>query len=376
MIFLENLVFQSGLDLNVESQTWGFWAEIRKNPHAPRQARVRATHAVPAAEYLSPLCGRSQWGTQGQRLLLSGPVLRHGLRPVDLPRIPARHRSQLACPSKTAVPHGLSMSDDFAQHAGQCERHTPVANFCRLRSAPDWHCTTPVRHGALWRGARCGCVCLRRQHHRPVPVGVCMGTVSLDQGRHQTAHPARFEGQHPKFHSHHRRQDPRGQRHGRSGAGAGSLLPDGSGLSGLCTSVRDSRGQSILRDPIEEQHQVQAALLSPGGSNQYNGAVRPDRRAVGASCGKGLSHDDAPGGGQGRHRQTTGVSDQQLHLGTGVDRRPVPPALASGIVLQVDQAAFAHQGVLRHQRERGEDADMDCHIDLPADRHCQKTLAS
>ncbi len=73
MICLQNLVFQSGLDLNVESQTWGFWAEIRKNPYASRQACIRATHAVPAAEYLSPLCGRSQRGTQGQRLFLSGP---------------------------------------------------------------------------------------------------------------------------------------------------------------------------------------------------------------------------------------------------------------------------------------------------------------
>jgi hypothetical protein len=31
---------------------------------------------------------------------------------------------------------------------------------------------------------------------------------------------------------------------------------------------------------------------------------------------------------------------------------------------------------LGHQRERREDADMDCHIDLPADRHCKETFAS
>jgi hypothetical protein len=56
MICLLNLIFSSGLDLNVESQTWGFLAEIRKNPYAPRQARICATHAVPAAEHVSPLC--------------------------------------------------------------------------------------------------------------------------------------------------------------------------------------------------------------------------------------------------------------------------------------------------------------------------------
>ncbi|MFO1263298.1 MAG: DUF4372 domain-containing protein [Rhodoferax sp.] len=41
----------------------------------------------------------------------------------DLPGVLARHRSQSACASQSAVPHGLSLSDHFAQHAGQRERH-------------------------------------------------------------------------------------------------------------------------------------------------------------------------------------------------------------------------------------------------------------
>ena len=139
MIRLQNLAFQSRLDLNVESQTLGFWAGNRKNPHAPRQARICATHGPSAAEYVSPLWGRSQWRTQGQRLLVSGSVHRHGIRPVDLPRVPACHRSQLARPSQTAVPHGVSLSDDFAQHDGQCERHRSVRSTKETAaSKPAW----------------------------------------------------------------------------------------------------------------------------------------------------------------------------------------------------------------------------------------------
>ena len=52
-IYLLNLVFQSGLDLNVESQTWGFLRISAKNCHAPRQARICATHALPSAEHVS-----------------------------------------------------------------------------------------------------------------------------------------------------------------------------------------------------------------------------------------------------------------------------------------------------------------------------------
>ena len=190
MIFLVNLMFQSGLDLNIESQTGGFSRIPAQNPHAPRQARICATHGLPATEYVSPLCGRSPRGAQGQRLLVPGPVLRHGIRPIDLQRVPARHRSQLARPSQTAVPHGVSLFHGFAQHAGQCERHTPVADLCRLRPTPDWYCTTAVRQGTVWTGARRGGLRLRCQHHRFVPVGVSMGTVSFDQGGHQAAHLA------------------------------------------------------------------------------------------------------------------------------------------------------------------------------------------
>src|SRR5450830_1101551 len=40
----------------------------------------------------------------------------------------------------------------------------------------------------------------------------------------------------------------------------------------------------------------------------------------------------------------------------------------------MDQAALAHQGVLRPQRERGEDADLDGLIDLPVDRYLEIRL--
>jgi IS4 transposase len=44
MIFLPNLVFWSGLDLNVESQTYGLLRYYVKDGHAPRQSRVLSTH--------------------------------------------------------------------------------------------------------------------------------------------------------------------------------------------------------------------------------------------------------------------------------------------------------------------------------------------
>src|SRR5207248_1997469 len=56
--------------------------------------------------------------------------------------------------------------------------------------------------------------------------------------------------------------------------------------------------------------------------------------------------------------------------------RSLQVSLAGGTVLQVDQTTPAHQGLSRHQPERGEDADLDCDLDLRAGRHRQEGTQS
>ena len=57
-----------------------------------------------------------------------------------------------------------------------------------------------------------------------------------------------------------------------------------------------------------------------------------------------------------RERETPRVLHQRFRA-SGFDHRPaLQMPLAGRVVLQMDQAASAHQGVFRHQRERGEDA--------------------
>ena len=59
------------------------------------------------------------------------------------------------------------------------------------------------------------------------------------------------------------------------------------------------------------------------------------------------------------------------------DHRPtVPGTLAGGIVLPLDQTAPAHQGFLRHQRERGEDASLGGRLRLRAGGDCQKATGA
>ena len=68
-------------------------------------------------------------------------------------------------------------------------------------------------------------------------------------------------------------------------------------------------------------------------------------------------------------RKAVQVPHQQLHASGTYHRPDIQVPLASGIVLQVDQAASANQGVLRHQRERGEDPNLDRGLGLRAGGH-------
>jgi hypothetical protein len=80
---------------------------------------------------------------------------------------------------------------------------------------------------------------------------------------------------------------------------------------------------------------------------------------------------------QGPHvGQDVGLPDQQHRFAGPDDRRVVQEPLAGGNVLQVDQAAPAHQALPGYQRERGEDADLVRCGHLRADRHRQKGASS
>jgi hypothetical protein len=69
----------------------------------------------------------------------------------------------------------------------------------------------------------------------------------------------------------------------------------------------------------------------------------------------------------------TGFSDQQLLFARRDRRRSLQATLASGAILQMDQATLAHQGLLRNQRERREDPNLDRRFGLRSGRHRTQT---
>ena len=72
------------------------------------------------------------------------------------------------------------------------------------------------------------------------------------------------------------------------------------------------------------------------------------------------------------NRQATRFPDQQLRAGRADHRQALQVPLAGRIVLQMDQAALAHQGILWDLRERREDPGLDCDQRLRSGGHRQE----
>ena len=70
--------------------------------------------------------------------------------------------------------------------------------------------------------------------------------------------------------------------------------------------------------------------------------------------------------------QDAGIFDQQSDVAGADYRRALQEPLAGGVVLQMDQAASAHQALPWHKRERGEDANLVRRHHLCADCYRQK----
>ena len=193
MIFL-------GLDLNcVETICDPASNLLVGGTHEFGQVGVCANHAAFAIDHVSPLCGALWRRAQGQEFFLPGSLSLHGFCSTDLSRKFARHRSVPACASGQAVPHG-HQEPGVAQYSGRCQREPRLAHLRRLCPVAHRHCPSSLCRRIVWRrsqrhGLRSGC-----QHHRPVSVGLSLGSVSLDQGGYQVAHALGPAWQHPFVH--------------------------------------------------------------------------------------------------------------------------------------------------------------------------------
>jgi uncharacterized protein DUF4372/DDE family transposase len=128
----------------------------------------------------------------------------------------------------------------------------------------------------------------------------------------------------------------------------------------------------FLRYPREVEFQSTSPLLARCRPRHW-ARLRPDRGAHRFLFPQGLRSTAAPHQVQrSRNRQTAHIPHEQLRIAGTHDHPAVSTALARGTLFQVDQTASQDQGVLRHDRERSEDANLDRRVGLRPRRHPQE----
>src|SRR5262245_63445333 len=137
-------MFLPGLDLNFEPLICHparnlFAGEI----DAYWQAGFCAVDGTSAADKLPSLCSALQWTSQNQAFHLFGSIPVDGVCTTDLSREPARYRSLSARAVLQALSLGLSQHRG-AQHPGQCQRNTRLADLLRFCTASDRHGANPL----------------------------------------------------------------------------------------------------------------------------------------------------------------------------------------------------------------------------------------
>ena len=368
MILRTNSTHMSVTDFNV-LETSGFFPGCF---YVYGQAGVRATDGAPAVAHVSTVRGEIRGDIPYAHVLAPRSVSVHGVRATHLPRKPARHRDLLARAVEQALPPGHSQRDR-PQHAGRRQREPRLAHLSGFRVCAHPHRPPTLCRGRVRGGVEADGVCAGLHHHRSVPGIVPVGAIPQEEGRSQTAHPARPARQYPGVHPYlgwqaARRECPRSDDvRGRQ------LLCDGSGLCRFRPALRAAPDPSLLRHPRQIQSAIPTSLFASN-RQEHGPALRSDDPVDGCQNQSGLSGSIAAGEVlRCRTRSVTRFSDLQFRSACAGHCTTVSTSLAGGVVLQVDQAASADQGVFRHIGKRGQNPSVDRHLGLCPSRYHQET---
>src|SRR5271157_573258 len=306
---------------------------------------------------------------------MSRSVLMHGICTNHLSGKPAGHRNMPSFTKPEALSHGHPWQSISLNHR-RCQRAKRLAHLCRPRSLSDHQSPQVIQQREIRNRTGTNSLRPRCNNDRSLPVHVSMGKFPENQRRNQATYSSGSQKQHPDVYTHLRWQASRSQHPRFHPFGARRFLRDGSRLSGFRQIIQPFPDVSLFPDPRQIQSEVPQSLLTPGRSINW-----PDLRSVGNAhrllSGQGLS-GKASSCKILRCRNQPGVcvSDQQFYTATTDHCSTVSMSLASGTVLQMDQAEPAHQKLLWNIGECREDTNLDRHLRLCPCCHLEKTTSS
>ena len=361
------MTYFSVIDFNLR-QTSDFCQEFA---YALRETGVCSIDGTPLTANVSTVRSQISKPLSNAQVFASRSISQHGLRPAHLSREFARHRNLFAGSSGKALSSRHSWQHR-AQHTSRCQRIPRLSHLRSFCDESDPDGTQALRQRQLCCGVGTNRLRTRHHDHRPVLECVPLGAVSQSQGCHQDAYAARFARQYSNIHSYQRRQDARGQCPRHPDTRSWQFLHHGSRIYRFLSLVHTAPSTGILRYSWQIQSTVSPYVFASRGQG-HGIALRSNRYPSGTEGQKGLP--TAPAAHQVsrcRTQQRPNLYYQQLRFACTDHRPALPLPLAGRAILQVDQTASSYQTLLRHLRERSENADMDRYLGLRLGRYREK----
>ena len=258
------------------------------------------------------------------------------------------------------------------QHVGEYERKSRLENIRGLRTDLNKQSSSTLRQRRLRNSTESRSLCFRFNNHRSMFVTVSMGKISQTQSRCQGAYTDGLKRLYTHFYPHYRRKSPRCKYPRRSCFRTRRNLRHGSRLSRLCSSFYLYQNPFNFCYKSQNQFRLPTSLLSQGRQDNWP-SMRPNDKAQRLLCFAGLScHSSTDRLLRHRNRQKVYIPNEQFYSASLDNCSTLQMPLADRNLFQVDQTIPSNQNIFWHQRERGEDSNLDCHQRLHSGRNRQE----
>ena len=306
-----------------------------------------------------------------KNFFLSRPIPLHGFCPDNISSEPSRHRNMSASNAVKTLPL-RNTRKCFTHHCGEGKRKTRLEDLRRLRTGLDKQGTETLCQRRLRHSTEPRCLCSGFNHHRLMSFVVSMGKIPQTQSRRQGSYANGPKGLYTHFYLHYRRKSPRCKYPRRTDFGGWCNLHNGSRLSRLRSSLYIYSKPLNFYYKSQKQFRLLSSELQVGRQN-HRPSMRPDDTAQRLLCFTGLPCCTSSNRLlRHRNKPKVHIPNKQFRTAGFNNCTALQMSLADRNFLQMDQAVPANQNILWHNRERGEDSNLDCHQRLCFGGNCQE----
>ena len=349
------------IDLNSLLSCGGIFLSLIRRSTA-NEKRTNSFFANPrfySKASIQSLCQSLLRQLSSQIFLMLRPIPDNGLCSTNIQRKPQRYRDLLKSFGRETISLWFPRKS-FSKQFGQRQRKKRLANISRLCSSPNQKSKAALCRRRLRRYIEKYRLCFGHNRDRSMPVSVSLGSASQIQKRRKATHTDGPERFHTHVYTHYKRCCARNHNLSNYASGVVGHIRYGQRLHRFCNIIQFFKEQQLFCHQSKKEYSLLSQVFSFDRQEHWL-TKRPDNKTDWPKNFKTLSHTtEANHFSRRRTASHFRVSDQQFSTGRIDCLSTLQTALADRTFLQVDQAALANKGFLRHFDQCRQDPDLDC----------------